>query len=42
MEAFIKANQRMLYRTFELGAIFVVVIVVLIVLVMAIFYGGFR
>ena len=41
MEAYIKANQRMLTRTLGLGAIFVVVIVGLIALVMAIIYGGF-
>ena len=42
MEAFSKANQRMLYLTLGLGAIYVVVIAGLIALIMAIFYGGFR
>jgi anti-sigma factor RsiW len=41
MEAYIKANQRMIYRTLILGAIFVVVIVGIIALVMAIIFGGF-
>jgi len=41
MEAYIKANQRMLTRTLGLGAIFVVVIVGIVALVVAMIYGGF-
>jgi hypothetical protein len=41
MEAYIKANQRMIYRTLILGAIIVIGIVSTIALVMAIIYGGF-
>jgi anti-sigma factor RsiW len=42
MEAYVKANQRMITRTLLLGAIIVVVIVGTIALVMAIIYGGFK
>jgi hypothetical protein len=41
MEAYIKANQRMLMRTLALGALFIVVFVGIIALVMALIYGGF-
>lgn len=41
MEAYIKANQRMLNRTLAWSAVIVVVIVGIIALVLAIIYGGF-
>jgi anti-sigma factor RsiW len=41
MAAYIKANERLLYRTLGLSALIVVVIVSIMALVMAIISGGF-
>jgi hypothetical protein len=41
MKAYVKATERLLYRTIGLGALIVVVIVGLIALIMAIVNGGF-
>jgi hypothetical protein len=41
MKAYVKATERLLYRTFGLGALIIVVIVGLIALIMAIINGGF-
>ena len=41
MEAYVKANQRMLTRTLAMGAVMVVVVVGAIALALAIYYGGF-
>lgn len=42
LQAYIKANQRLLYRTLLLGAVIVFVVVGFIAAVMAVIYGGFR
>lgn len=41
LEAYIKANQRLLYRTLLLGSLIVVVVIGIITLILAIYYGGF-